>query len=207
MKKSNYSLTLVLIIMVIAMACSNPGPDGPETKNTADPAREWFEAGEWRQGWEASPDTSINQEQFYLLYHRDPDLWDQAFSFLASSDLEALETGRHSLRGEILFANVDEYQPREFEDTRYEAHRKYADIQYLVKGSEKIGVLPIGRTTVTEPYKEENDIAFLTSEEDNLRLASPDTFFIFFPEDAHRPGIREQEDSGVRKVVVKVRID
>lgn len=207
MKKTNKSLLIILFITVIAMACTNQEPVRTETEITANPAEEWFAAGEWRQGWDITPDSTVNREEFHRRYLENPQRWEMAFSFLASSDLAALETGRHQLQGEDLFANVDEYQPREFEDTRYEAHRKYADIQYLVKGTEKMGVLPISKTTVTEPYDEENDIAFLTSEEDNLRLASPDTFFIFFPEDAHRPGVKNEENSGVRKVVVKVRID
>ncbi|MFH1965312.1 MAG: YhcH/YjgK/YiaL family protein [Acidobacteriota bacterium] len=30
---------------------------------------------------------------------------------------------------------------------------------------------------------------------------------MFFPEDAHRPGLKDVENTPVRKVVVKVRID
>ena len=207
MIKTNKSLLIIFFIMVVTMACSNQEPVKTETEKPVNPAEEWFKAGEWRQGWEISSDATVNREEFYRRYQANPERWNQAFSFLATNDLAALEPGRHELQGEELFANVDEYQPRELEDTRYEAHQKYADIQYLVKGTEKIGVLPIQKTTVTEPYDEENDIAFMTSEKDNLRLASPDTFFIFFPEDAHRPCVKNEESSDVRKVVVKVRIN
>ncbi|MFA5820146.1 MAG: YhcH/YjgK/YiaL family protein, partial [Bacteroidales bacterium] len=37
--------------------------------------------------------------------------------------------------------------------------------------------------------------------------ATPDKFFIFFPSDAHRPGLKVGENSQVRKVVVKVKVD
>jgi YhcH/YjgK/YiaL family protein len=37
--------------------------------------------------------------------------------------------------------------------------------------------------------------------------ATPETFFIFFPDDLHRPGLKDGESSPVRKVVVKVKID
>jgi YhcH/YjgK/YiaL family protein len=89
----------------------------------------------------------------------------------------------------------------------FEAHKKYADIQVLISGEEKIGVLPLDATTVTVPYDEEKDIMFLTAEGENYRDAMPGKFFLFFPEDAHRPTVKKTENSQVRKIVVKVRIN
>ncbi len=197
---------MILLIMVISMACSKPESKTPDNLEL-DTAPDWFEAGEWRQGWTVSPDDTVNREEFQRQYMRQPELWNKAFAFLSSTDLNAVEPGRHELQGEDLFANVDEYQTRDAADTRYEAHKKYADIQFIVSGTEKIGVLPLQKTRVTEPYDEENDIAFFESDEDNLRLASPGTFFIFFPDDAHRPCVKNEDNSSVRKVVIKVRID
>jgi len=42
---------------------------------------------------------------------------------------------------------------------------------------------------------------------DNFRLATPGRFFIFFTDDAHRPGVKSGDNQKVRKVVVKVRIE
>jgi len=60
---------------------------------------------------------------------------------------------------------------------------------------------------VLEPYDGTKDIEFLTVTGGENRLADPDRFFIFFPEDAHRPGLKDGENSPVRKVVVKVKVD
>ena len=103
--------------------------------------------------------------------------------------------------------NVDEYVTRNEEDVLFEAHKKYADIQVLISGKEKIGVLPLGTTTVTIPYDEEKDIMFLTAEGENYRIATPGKFFLFFPEDAHRPTVKSAENSPVKKIVVKVKIN
>ena len=168
---------------------------------------DWFTRGDWRQGWNVTPDESIDREEFSRKYRENPEAWDTAFRFLSGQELARIDLGRYELQGEDLFVNVDEYQTRDEEDTRYEAHRTYADIQYLVSGTEKIGVVPLKQTTVTEPYDAEKDITFLEAPADNYRTADQHNFFIFFPDDAHRPCVKEGVKMPVRKVVVKVRID
>lgn len=194
------------MVMGMIMACSNSTPRQPETRSPEE-ITNWFNAGEWLQGWAVSPDESINRKEFSRQYLRNPEAWNLAFKFLKETGLETIDPGRYELQGEDLFVNVDEYQTRNEGDTRFEAHKKYADIQYLVSGTERIGIMPLRETTVTEPYNELRDIAFLDADENNYRLASQKNFFIFFPEDAHRPGLKDVENIPVRKVVVKVRID
>jgi hypothetical protein len=41
----------------------------------------------------------------------------------------------------------------------------------------------------------------------NYRIATPERFFVFFPDDAHRPCVRIDENSIVRKIVVKIRVN
>ncbi len=201
-----FKLLAPFIILGLTMACTT---DEFQTEQNPKPEEQsnWFSTGEWRQGWNVLPDESVNKEEFSLQYRKNPEAWNTAFKFLAENDLDTLETGRYELQGENLFVNVDEYVTRNEEDTRYEAHRKYADIQYLVVGSERMGLLPLQKTVVTEPYDSEKDIMFLEADEDNYRLADQQRFFIFFPDDAHRPGLKADENIPIRKVVVKVRIN
>jgi YhcH/YjgK/YiaL family protein len=167
----------------------------------------WFINGEWKHGWNALPDESVNQKEFARLYFENPDRWDKAFQFLSEQNLAELAKGRYELEGADLFVNVDEYVTRNEEDVLFEAHKKYADIQIVVSGEEKIGVLPLSATTVAIPYDKEKDIIFLTAEGENYRSATPGKFFLFFPEDAHRPTVKSVENSPVKKIVVKVRIN
>jgi YhcH/YjgK/YiaL family protein len=37
--------------------------------------------------------------------------------------------------------------------------------------------------------------------------ATPERFFLFFPSDIHRPSVKIDENSKVKKIVIKVKID
>jgi beta-galactosidase beta subunit len=57
---------------------------------------------------------------------------------------------------------------------------------------------------LTKPYEDKNDSANYSGE-GTLNKATPTTFFIFFPADAHRPGISPGGNKIVKKLVIKVR--
>lgn len=168
---------------------------------------EWFARGEWKQGWSAIPDESIDQAEFSGSYTQLPERWNKAFAFLVQHNLTSLAPGRYELEEEAaLFASVSDYVTKNEKDALYEAHRKYADIQIVITGEEKIGVVPLAATTPVGSFNEEKDIIFLTAVHDHFRRAAPGRFFIFFPGDAHRPGVKTGENVMVRKIVIKVRL-
>lgn len=152
------------------------------------------------------PHSSIDHNEFNRQYKCNPGRWDRAFLFLREADLGGLEKGRYELDGTDLFAIIDEYVTKNESDTRLEAHCKYADIQYIISGGELMGIVSLDKTTETVPYNEEKDICFLESEHERFMSATPDRYFIFFPDDAHRPSLKAGENTPVKKVVMKVRI-
>ncbi len=128
------------------------------------------------------------------------------FDFLLKNDLERLPTGRREIDGERVFAIVDEYTTRPAELCRLESHRKYWDIQYLVRGAERIGYCPLERVgTTLESYDASRDIAFYAGTGTPLLLTGG-MFAVFGPRDAHAPQIAAGEPAPVRKIVVKVAI-
>jgi len=159
-----------------------------------------------RQEREIMPDRSIDVIEFNRQYHLNPERWDRAFSFLRDTDLAGIEKGRYELEGTDLFIIIDEYVTKNESDTRLEAHRKYADIQYIISGDEIMGIVRLGKTSETVPYDAEKDIVFLESDKEKLLHATPGRYFIFFPDDAHRPGIKVVGQAPVKKVVIKVRV-
>ncbi len=168
----------------------------------------WFEKGEWLNGWSVKPDANINRKEFAISYFKHKDRWDKAFTFLKENDLKKLEVRSYDLEGDNVYAQVNEYLTKNEEDARYETHQKYIDIHYVVTGKEQIGVAPISMKKDTlEPYDTTKDIMFLSVNQINNFKADPGRFFIFFPDDIHRPNLKDGENSQVRKVVIKVKVD
>ena len=106
-------------------------------------------------------------------------------------------------------AIVSEYTTKEVNENGYEAHHQNIDIQYLLKGKEKIACLPLEELSETKPYSEETDAAFYNAVTDfspsTLDL-HPGYFAIFFPQDGHMPQLCVKELEKVKKVVVKVQM-
>ena len=105
-------------------------------------------------------------------------------------------------------AIVSEYETKMKNEVGYEAHRKNIDIQYLLKGEERIACLPIEKLKETTPYSEEKDAAFYSVEGVKAQeMTIGDGYFaIFFPQDGHMPQLSVDEPKMVKKVVVKVEI-
>jgi len=200
--------SLIIIVMISLSGLSGCKDNTDPSTWSGKKIDSWFEKGDWLNGWEVKPDQSINRKAFAVSYFKNRERWDKAFIFLKNNDLQGLEVKRHDIDGDNLYAPVSEYLTKNEEDARYEAHRKYIDIQYVINGKELIGVAPMSqKKDILEPYDALKDIEFLTVTGGENHLALPDRFFVFFPDDAHRPSLKDGENSPVRKIVVKVKID
>ena len=188
-------------LIVSASGCI---PSSHPSKWSDKELNEWFDSGQFLKGLQMTPDPSIDRRNFAIHYYEHKQTWDKAFVFLKSADLSNLPLGKVELDGD-LYAAISEYYPKDREGTVFEAHRKYIDIQYIIAGKELMDVTPLKNMTVTKPYDPEIEAEFGTVTTFSTLKASPARFFIFFPHDAHRPSMKDGNDSiFVRKVVVKV---
>ncbi len=128
----------------------------------------------------------------------------RGLQFLAETDLASLAPGKHELDGKQLYALVSDYSPKPPAEGRWEAHRRYLDLQYVVSGIERIGVTPIDRLAAGE-YDADRDMLRLSGAGDLLTFGAGQ-FMILWPGDAHMPGIDAGVPGPVRKVVVKIAI-
>ncbi len=168
----------------------------------------WFEKGEWLNGWHIKPDASINRREFAISYFKQKERWDKAFTFLKDNDLTKMELKRYDIDGNNVYAPFSEYMSKDDTASSYEAHREYIDIQYVISGKELIGIAPLSDVKdILVPYDAEKDYELMSVNQIRNVPATPDRFFIFFPSDAHCPGLKDGENAMVRKVVVKVKIN
>lgn len=197
---------IVIFIMMITGTACNEKNQNPE-KWTDDEINSWFNKKEWMSGWNVLPDESINKRTFAVLYHKNPRHWDQAFHFLKSANLKELPLGIQELEGKHLFVNVQEYYGKAKSEALFESHKKYIDIQYVIEGEEIIGLSAIDKAKVKEQYNEDKDIAFYDSDEKEYLKATPENFFLFFPDDVHQPSITAGDSIQIKKIVVKILIE
>ncbi|MDD2365049.1 MAG: YhcH/YjgK/YiaL family protein [Desulfuromonadaceae bacterium] len=144
-------------------------------------------------------DTLENLELYETVHPGFPDVR----AFIAATDLLKLPVGRHPINDKGAYASVNEYNTKALEDSFIECHIKYIDLQMLVCGEEIIGVAP-KKFCVEQPYNNENDLQKLSGKVDFITLV-PGLFAIFFPQDAHEPGLKNIEQSiAVKKIVFKI---
>ena len=126
----------------------------------------------------------------------------KGFEWIENNDLKTLPDGRYEITDNI-YANVQTYMTKD--DAPYEAHRDYADIQYMIKGEENCGVCNYADCSVNEKYNKEKDIEFLSCDKnEELYNLKEENFFVFFPNDAHKPALKVNQNAEVKKVIVKV---
>ena len=145
-------------------------------------------------------DTLENAENYYGVSPR----LAEALKILSDTDFSQLENGRHDIDGENIFMNISQYETKT-ENNHPEAHKKYIDIQYLISGTELVGVAPLAAMEEVYDPKKGSDCILYTGKTEPLTLGNG-TFMILFPQDAHAPGIAVGQPETVRKAVVKVLI-
>lgn len=123
-----------------------------------------------------------------------------------------LPDGRYDLDGNKLFALVQHYTTKPASEGRFEAHEKYADLQYIVSGREYIYSDYTDNLEIEEDCRPNSDIFFLKSAnasdsscmaEYSCSLIRSGTFGYYAPSDAHMPGIQVGAESTNCKIVFK----
>jgi len=104
-------------------------------------------------------------------------------------------------------AIVPEYETKLVNDNGYEAHGKFIDIQYLLKGTEKNRSLPVERLKEKKSYNDQVDAAFYEAKIPVQELILGDGYFaIYWPQDGHMPCLSAEGAEMVKKVVVKIEL-
>lgn len=128
-----------------------------------------------------------------------------ALEFLKNTDFSKIEDGKTEIQGDEIFAMIQHYETKVREQCKWEAHRKYIDIQFLAEGTELIGTNNVTNMQVTETYNSEKDVMFLNGNGGDFITLTKDKFILLFPHDAHMPCLTNgNAPSKVTKVVVKI---
>lgn len=119
---------------------------------------------------------------------------------------EEIKLGRYELENNS-YVNVETYLTKKHSEACFEAHKKYADIQILISGKEKIFIKPVESLVSPLEYSEQKDIIFYednTNKSDYVTLDGSN-FVLIYPHEAHAPQIAIDDNPElVKKAVVKL---
>ena len=132
-----------------------------------------------------------------------------ALAFLNKPRLDELEDDRYDLHGDDVFAIVQTYMTKPVDQRKWEAHKKYLDIQYIISGHEHIGYTQLSMVKPLVPYGAKKEIAFFKGEPGlgSFIPMKAGMFMVLGPQDAHMPSVTLTVPEEVRKSVVKVAVE
>ncbi len=128
--------------------------------------------------------------------------------YVSSQDCVKIPDGEHEILGRELFVRVAEYQTGAPAEKKFEAHKIYADLQYVVKGEEIMGLSLDSAPKPVTQYDPKADIQFFeTAGEGSPLLVPSGQFTVFFPGELHKPGCLVGGIPGtVKKLVFKIKM-
>lgn len=107
--------------------------------------------------------------------------------------------------GDKLFAKTLRQDTGNRDSFKWETHREYIDLQYIVGGGEIIEWAPSSKLAADGAYDEKTDFQFYAPAAADELLAMTDGLFVFlFPQDGHKPLVGNGADHFVHKVIAKV---
>lgn len=132
---------------------------------------------------------------------------EEAYVFLKSFEPSQYNDGRIDL-GNGMYVNIESYSTKYRKERKFEAHRKYIDVQYMISGRELITVAELGKNLkCIDEYDEQKDIAYYENCLEGIDFFLEERcFLILMPSDAHMPCIAIDKTDNVRKAVIKIPI-
>jgi len=196
---------LLIVVSTFFLRCHSTRKAGQSATGTIG---RWYNQKTWLEGLTLIPHESINQHEFYRQYHKNNTWWAEAFHFLKTHDLSQMNPGQYIIDSNNVIATISNLRPKDREQVKWEAHRNFNDLQYVIEGKAMMGIAAVTspHAVVTVPYDPSTDIANFSITGERYYEALPGTFFIFSPLEMHLPAFRIPGNDLVKKIVIKVRV-
>ena len=129
-------------------------------------------------------------------------LFKDVVAFIRDNDLNALEPGKHLIKGKDLFVNITTAKGRTPDAAVLETHINMIDIQIPLDTPETFGYTPLCHLP-EEEYNAEKDITKYEGMAESFIECQPGMVAIFFPQDGHAPCISMAPE--IKKAIFKVK--
>lgn len=146
--------------------------------------------------------TQISNEYFQIAFNYLESINDD---FLKIKDGECIK----EMLNDDMFVLKQAYITKDRESCFFESHKKYIDIQYMVKGNEIMDITSIDNLKIVNDYDEKTDFIKYENKSENISslLIKEKELAIFYPNDAHQPCIKTDKNELIYKAVIKVPVN
>lgn len=132
--------------------------------------------------------------------------FEQFMRFYRDNDLEDMPACKIKLNGDDFIVMIQDFQGKTMDDCCLESHHDYIDIQIPLTDDEIMGWRSQEDCQeVTADYDEGKDVELYGDAPATTFTVPEGHFVIFFPTDAHMPGIAPGKT--YRKIIVKIKAE
>lgn len=144
----------------------------------------------------------VSKESFQIAFDYLEKITDD---FLEINDGECIK----EMISEDIFVLKQAYYTKNREDCFFESHKKYIDIQFMVKGEEYMDVCDLNSLEIINDYDEKTDFIKYKGKEKGTSklLICEKSLAIFYPSDAHQPCIKVENEELIYKAVIKIPVN
>lgn len=114
------------------------------------------------------------------------------------------EGERYPFDGGFLFFQSGNTKP--LSEAQFEAHRKYIDIQVVLKGSEYVALEDLSNLSVAIPYSEDRDVEKYEGATQHVMKITESMAYVLFPWDAHKAVFHMDQPLAFTKAVIKLEV-
>jgi len=126
--------------------------------------------------------------------------------YLDSLEQGELPPSNTVISADGIFCNPVSFTSKPEEECKYEAHKEYIDVHYIIKGTEGIATADVKSLSEIVPYDMDHDIAFYEGSASGRYLLKPGDFMVCFPSDAHKVAMMEKQPEKIEKIVAKIKV-
>lgn len=126
----------------------------------------------------------------------------RCLEYAKTHNLVEYKPGSYPIEGEDIFVNIVEYETKTPEERFWEAHKKYIDIHYLLRGQEQINLNFIEKMEQKE-FVEKDDFLPLEGQSAASVILNETDFLVCYPEDGHMTAIKVDKPMTIKKAIFK----
>ena len=145
-------------------------------------------------------DSLKNSEMYYAMNSYFPDI------FAKIKSLTKADIGKKLvLEEDAAWVSVSSVESAPEGVRRFEAHKKFLDIHFVLEGEETFAYANVDGLTPDTAYNEAEDCLLLNGDGTKLTLRTGD-FCIVFPQDAHIPILEKSSEGKLVRGVAKIKL-